>query len=195
MPLKTEIHIKLRITEMDVTVWHCQKSQYELKYILLNSSKSKLSKLLHKKNALYCGRTENSACHLKLFSLSFFSTQWRKWRPVHQLMARVNKRATYLIHLGGGKENVTSECSARVSFVEEELIKCATVWCGTGVPGQPEASRCAVSESVKQHDALSRIYFIQPSKLESVAGKKEHLGVHSGLPDTLQKPRNLLHLG
>ncbi len=35
MPLKTEIHIKLRITEMDVTVWHCHKSQYELKYIII----------------------------------------------------------------------------------------------------------------------------------------------------------------
>ncbi len=32
-----------------------------------------------------------------------------------------------------------------MSFGGEELIKCATVWCGTGVLGQPEASRCTVS--------------------------------------------------
>lgn len=100
------------------------------------------------------------------------------------------------MHLGGkGKKNVTSERSARVSFVGEELIKCAIVWCGTGVPGQPEASRCAVSVSVNRHNVLSCTLFIQPSKLESMARKKEHLRVHSGSPDTLQKPRNLLHLG
>ncbi len=82
-----------------------------------------------------------------------------------------------------------------MSFGGEELIKCATVWCGTGVPGQPEASRCAVSVSVNRHNVLSRTLFIQPSKLESMAVEKEHLRVHSGSPDTLQKPRNLLHLG
>ncbi len=99
------------------------------------------------------------------------------------------------MHLGGKKENVTSERSARVSFGREELIKCATVWCGTGVPGQPEASRCAVSVSVNRHNVLSRYPLHSAIQIGKHGRGKEHLRVHSGSPDTLQKPRNLLHLG
>lgn len=62
---------------------------------------------------------EKSVCHFQLGDVNV---------GVQQLMGKVNKNDSFFVR-----------------GLSEELINCATVWSGTGVPGRSEASRCAVS--------------------------------------------------